>query len=110
MNKIALILTAVTAEPVSDPGRLPAIVDRLLASGKDTVQAALSHPEAKKKLVGLTFDATVLAPADQSQKAAAFDKIMAELKEMGFGEDNPINGGDCVEQVAIMYELNKHLA
>ena len=37
-------------------------------------------------------------------KAAALDVLMVNLSEMGFGSDEPINGGDCVESVANLYK------
>lgn len=33
--------------------------------------------------------------------------IYHRLVEMGFAQDEPINGGDCVEQVAEIFELIK---
>lgn len=37
------------------------------------------------------------------KKAEAFSNIMSELEEAGFGADDPINGGDCVDMMAALY-------
>lgn len=37
------------------------------------------------------------------KKAKAFRNIMKELKAAGFGTDESINGGDCVDMMAALY-------
>lgn len=59
------------------------------------------------------MDQSLNAPADNPQdaindlnarKAAALDRVMGELTELGFDKNEPINGGDCVESIAQIYE------
>lgn len=58
------------------------------------------HIEVAKELLKLIpqIDDTVI------RKARALDRLMGELVEMGFATDDPINGGDCVDSIAQIYE------
>jgi hypothetical protein len=38
-----------------------------------------------------------------ARKAAALDQLIQDLTDMGFGKNEPINGGDCVETVDQIY-------
>lgn len=63
------------------------------------------HIEVAKELLKLVpqIDDTVI------RKARALERLMGELAEMGFATDDPINGSDCVESIAQIYErLSKH--
>ncbi|HJV97419.1 MAG TPA: hypothetical protein VJ608_15355 [Albitalea sp.] len=50
--------------------------------------------------------ASVSSASDElaTRKAKALDRVVAELAEAGFGRDDPINGGDCVDMVALIYQ------
>jgi len=39
-----------------------------------------------------------------AKKARALEQVIRELTELGFGENEPINGGDCVEAVDQIYQ------
>lgn len=39
-----------------------------------------------------------------AKKARALDSVTAKLGEMGFGSNEPINGGDCVESIDQLYQ------
>jgi hypothetical protein len=48
--------------------------------------------------------ATITTQSLNSLKASALDHVLQELEAMGFSTNDPINGGDCVEAVAILYQ------
>lgn len=48
--------------------------------------------------------ATISADSLNALKASLLDHVLQQLEAMGFGTNDPINGGDCVESVDMLYQ------
>lgn len=90
-------------------------MDILIATqiGNAVLQVCQRQVSKQRPLDSLNISAIVertLREAGQDEaatllsKARELDRLMGELKKLGFAEDEPINGGDCVEAVSGIYE------
>lgn len=52
----------------------------------------------------ITLEAIKKSQEQLVAKAKAFEGIISQLEAIGFGENDPINGGDCVESVDQIYQ------
>lgn len=82
-----------------------------LAELLDALQGAVGTIEAKGGVLhfqdGRAIDLTTLTGMPDplvAEKAQALDSTLSQLTNMGFGSDDPINGGDCVESVDQIYQ------
>ena len=47
---------------------------------------------------------TLLASASEAQVRLALSNVLLGLADLGFGTDEPINGGDAVQSIAAMFD------
>jgi len=107
MHTIALSLTVQYDGEVQQPQTLTTVLNRMVEEGRKVIEANVAHPVARDKLARLSIGEFSLASPDH--KAAAFDAIMAKLRQHGLGEDASVNGGDLVDAMNDVIQEFGHL-
>lgn len=96
---------------MTTPKTQSATTTTTLAQLLDALKGAVGTIEVKGGVLqfqdGRSIDLTTLAGMPDplvAEKAQALDRTLSQLTNMGFGSNDPINGGDCVESVDQIYQ------